>query len=393
MKSKNYKIWSITILVFFYFGSYGQMNEPAVKMALPDPLISNSGKKISDRNSWMKNRRGEILTLFEDNLYGQLPKDFDSIRFKLKPEDKMAMNGEATLKEIAINVYRNNQLVTINLLLFIPSKIKKPCPVFLLINHRPKGNTDVTRSIKSEFWPAEEVIKRGYAIAAFNVSDVAADNKQTYDREVLRLYPEQLKIPNGMKAISAWAWGAMRVMDYFEKDKSIDNSKVAVIGHSRGGKAALWAGAQDKRFALTISSCSGEGGAALSRHLVGETIQDLNANFPHWFCDNYKNYNTNVNALPMDQHMLIALLAPRAVYVASASNDSWADPLGEFLAIKFAEPVYKLFGLKPLPVIEQPAINTSVTSLQLGYHVRKGVHDLTLYDWEKYMDFAAATGF
>ena len=393
MKRVNYKIWSIAALLFFYLGSYGQSNDAAIIMALPDPLISNSGEKISDSNSWMKNRRGEILTLFEDNLYGQLPKDFDSIRFRLKSEDKMAMSGKAKLKEIGIDVYRNKQLVTINVTLFIPSKAKMPCPAFLLINHRGKNNTDPTRAEKSGFWPAEEVIARGYAIATFHVSDVAADNKDSYNQGVLRLYPEQLKMPNGMKAIGAWAWGAMRVMDYFETDKEINTSKVAVLGHSRGGKAALWTGAQDQRFALTISSCSGEGGAALSRHLVGETIKDLNTNFPHWFCDNYNKYNTNVNALPMDQHELIALIAPRAVYVASATEDQWADPVGEFLSMKYAEPVFNLFGLKPLPVKEQPAKNIQVKSSNMGYHIREGAHNLTLYDWERYMDFAASISF
>lgn len=393
MKQENYRIWIIAALVFFYPGSYAQSNDTAVLKAIPDPLISNSGKKISDSNSWMMNRRKEVLALFEDNMYGQVPKDFDSIRFRQKTEDKMAMNGKAKLKEIAIDVYRNKQLVTINVTLFIPSEAKKPCPVLLLINHRGRNVTDPTRAVKSGFWPAEEVIARGYAIAAFHVSDVATDNKESYSKGVLRLYPEQLKMPNGMKTIGAWTWGAMRVMDYFEKDIEINASKVAVVGHSRGGKAALWTGAQDERFALTISSCSGEGGAALSRHLVGETIQDLNTNFPHWFCEAYKKFNSNVNLLPMDQHELIALIAPRAVYVASASEDAWADPAGEFLSMKYAQPVFKLFGLNPLPVKEQPPKNTQVKSSNMGYHIREGVHNLTLYDWERYMDFAASISF
>jgi len=390
MIRETYRIWTLAGLIFFNISSYAQ-SDNTITTALPDPLISNSGKKISDSQDWMMNRRKELLTLFEDNVYGQLPKDFDSIRFRLKTDDKLAMNGKATLKEIGIDVYRNKQLVTINVTLFIPADAKKASPVFLLINHRGRNVTDPTRAVKSDFWPAEEVIAKGYAIAAFNVSDVAADNNDTYKQGVLRLYPEQLKMPNGMKALGAWAWGAMRVMDYFEKDKDINASKVALVGHSRGGKAALWTGAQDKRFALTISSCSGEGGAALSRHLVGEKIQDLNKNFPYWFCDGYKQFNSNVNALPVDHHELIALIAPRAVYVASASDDQWADPLGEFLSLKYAEPVFKLFGLNPLPVKEQPAKDTPVKSASLGYHMREGVHNLTLYDWERYMDFAAST--
>lgn len=390
MFRETYRIWTLAGLIFFNISSYAQ-SDNAITMALPDPLTNNSGKKINDSKDWMRNRRTELLTLFEDNVYGQLPKDFDSIRFRQKTDIKMAMSGKAILKEIGIDVYRNKLLVTISVTLFIPSNAQKPSPVFLLINHRGRDVTDPTRIVKSDFWPAEEVIAKGYAIAAFNVSDVANDNKDSYNLGVLRLYPEQLKMPNGMKAIGAWAWGAMRVMDYFEKDKDINASKVALVGHSRGGKAALWTGAQDKRFALTISSCSGEGGAALSRHLVGETIKDLNTNFPYWFCDNYKQFNSNINALPVDHHELIALIAPRAVYVASASDDQWADPVGEFFSLKYAEPVFKLFGLNPLPVTEQPGINSPVKSASMGYHMREGVHNLMLYDWEMYMDFAAST--
>lgn len=367
----------------------GQTKVENQNLMLPELLISSSGKKITNSEMWINSRRQEILHLFEDNVYGQVPKDFDSIRFILKKEDNMAMNGKAKLKEVAINVYRKNQSVSVNLVLFVPTASKKPSPVLLLICHRGSNNFDPTRTEKSEFWPAEEVIDRGYAIAAFHVSDVAADNKTTFNQGVLRLYPEQMKMANGMKALGAWAWGAMRVMDYFEKDKDIDSKKVAVLGHSRGGKASLWAGAQDQRFAVVISNCSGEGGAALSRRSVGEKIVDLNTNFPHWFCDNYKKFSSNVADLPVDHHMLIALMAPRAVYVASASEDKWADPVGEFLSLKYAEPVFKLFSLDPLPAKEQPTVNVQVKSLKMGYHVEKGGHGLGLFDYERYMDFAA----
>lgn len=368
----------------------GQTKVENQDLILPELLTSVNGKKIANKEMWTKERRPEILRLFEDNVYGQVPKDFDSIRFVLKKEDKMAMGGKAKLKEVAINIYRKNQSVTINLVLFIPSLSKKPSPVFLLICHRASTNFDPTRAVKSEFWPAEEVIERGYAIAAFHVSDVAADNKDTYNQGVLRLYPEQMKMANGMKALGAWAWGAMRVMDYFEKDKDIDSKKVAVLGHSRGGKASLWAGAQDQRFAVVISNCSGEGGAALSRRPVGEKVADLNTSFPHWFCENYKKFSSNVEGLPVDHHMLIALMAPRAVYAASASEDVWADPVGEFLSMKYAEPAFKLFRLDPLPAKEQPPVNIQVKSLKMGYHVEKGAHGLGLFDYQRYMDFADA---
>ena len=387
--NRKYAIYLVVICLLVCANAHTQTKRDTQMMTLPELLINDNGKKITNSKQWQTERRAQILTLFENNLYGQLPKDMDSIRFNVKKQDNRAMNGKAKLKEIVIDVYRNNQSVSIQVFLFLPLAAKKPVPVFLLINHRGKENTDTSRTIKSEFWPVESVIEHGYAIAAFHVSDVANDHKDTYNQGVLRLYPEQTHMPNGMKTIGAWAWGAMRVMDYFEKDKDIDASKVAVLGHSRGGKAALWAGAQDKRFSIVISNDSGEGGAALSQHLVGETIKDINTNFPHWFCDNYKKFNDNIHSLPMDQHMLLALIAPRLVYVASASEDKWADPVGEFLSMKYAEPVFKLFSLAPLPAQQQPPVNTPVKSRNMGYHLRKGIHNLVLYDWERFMDFAS----
>jgi hypothetical protein len=384
----NYKIYFFMFLMAIVLNSKGQQNHGAVNLLLPELLTNTDGIEISDSKTWEKERRPEILQLFENNVYGEVPKDFDSISFKLNKKDPVALEGKATLKEVGIEVFRNGQSVMINLVLFVPNDAKKPAPAFLLINNRPKENTDPTREVKREFWPAEEVIARGYAVAAFQVGDAAADNKENYHQQALRLYPEQLSKDNGMKAIGAWGWGASRVMDYFENDPSIDQSEVAVLGHSRGGKAALWCGAQDERFAIVISNNSGCTGAALSRRKVGETLVKININFPHWFCGNYKNFNEKEDELPVDQHMLIALMAPRAVYVASASQDSWADPEGEFLSMKYAEPAFQLYGLDPLLVDKQPEANKQVKSLNMAYHMREGGHGLYLSDWEKYMDFA-----
>ena len=365
-----------------------QLTTDSTAFSLPPLLTTANGSRINNSIAWEKQRRPEILQLFETHVYGEVPTHFDSIRFKLKHEDRMAMDGKATLKETGIEVFRNSQSVLINLVLFIPNKAEKPAPAFLLINNRPKENTDPSREVKMEFWPAEALIARGYAVAAFQVGDAAPDNKETYQQEVLRLYPEQLQKPNGMKAIGAWGWAASRVMDYFETEHAIDAAKIALIGHSRGGKAALWCGAQDERFAIIISNNSGCTGAALSRRKMGETVERINTSFPHWFCDNYKKFNQKEEALPVDQHMLIALMAPRAVCVASATEDSWADPEGEFLSVKQAEPVFQLYGLAPLPVEKQPEANRQVKSTNLAYHLRDGGHGLYLSDWEKYMDFA-----
>lgn len=366
--------------------NYDESKVPAY--TLPDVLKTSSGIDVAKVPAWEKVRRPEILTLFENNVYGQMPKAYDKIKFTITHEDASAMNGKAHLKEVQVEVIKNNKPVKIDLVLFIPNKRNKPAPAFLLINNRDKNNTDDTRATKSEFWPAEMLIDSGYAIAAFHVGDAAPDDKNNYQNGVLQLYPEQLNMENGMKAIGAWAWAASRVMDYFEKDHDIDFKRVAVVGHSRGGKAALWTGAEDKRFAIVISNCSGNTGAALSRRRFGETIARINDHFPYWFCNNYKKYNDNEDALPVDQHMLLSLIAPRPLYVTSASKDLWADPKGSYLSLKNAEKVYALYGIHSRLPAEPPAINSPIVNSPLGYHNREGIHNLTAYDWSNFIRFA-----
>ncbi len=366
--------------------NYDESKVPAY--TLPDVLKTASNQQVRNRTTWEQIRRPEIINLFEENVYGQMPRAVDHLTYSIKRKNASAMAGKATLKEVLIEIVHNQKLLKINLVLFVPNKPKGPVPVFLLINNRDKENTDPTRAYKSDFWPAEMVIDSGYAVAAFQVSDLAPDDTVSYVNGVLQLYPEQITAPNGMRAIGAWAWGASRILDYFEKDSAIDAKKVAIVGHSRGGKASLWAAAEDQRFALCFSNCSGNTGAALSRRRFGETVSRINAVFPHWFAKNYKKFNNNEDALPVDQHMLLAAIAPRPLYVTSASNDLWADPTGTYLSLKNARSVYALYDNDLNLPANPPAINQPIMTSSLGYHNRKGDHNLTAYDWSNFIKFA-----
>ena len=386
------------LLASFFFillaDAYGQQFQPnydgtkVPKYTLPNILKTSKNKTVRNRKDWEQLRRPEILKLFEDNIYGPIPTKFDSLKFSIANEDKLSMEGKAHLKEIVIEVFRRGKSVGINLVLFTPNNISSPVPAFLLINNRGKENMDPTRQVKSEFWPAELAINSGYAIAAFHVGDLAPDDKDLFVKGVLQLYPEQLSADNGMRAIAAWGWGASRVMDYFERDPVIDSEKIVLVGHSRGGKASLWAAAQDQRFAICVTNCSGNSGAALSRRQFGERISAINEAFPHWFNSNYKKFNHNEDSLPVDQHMLIALIAPRPVYATNASEDLWADPTGTFLALKKAEPVYTLYDLKSALPPDAPSTDTPIVIPPIAYHNRTGKHNMTVYDWTNFIKFA-----
>jgi hypothetical protein len=301
------------------------------------------------------------------------------------------MDGVATLRRIAIESRQGQRSQRFELTLFLPNTRSGGAPVFLLINNRPPSNTDPTRKEKSGFWPAEEMIGRGYGIAAFHYAELAPDDPQKYRDGVIGMFDSGAAVESAKYtwgALGAWAWGASRAMDYFETEPRIDKTRVAVVGHSRGGKAALWAGAQDERFAMVVSNDSGEGGAALSRRDFGETIERINTSFPHWFAAAYKTFNRRPADLPVDQHLLLALVAPRALYVASADEDLWADPRGEFLSLAASSPVFGLWRDPPIRPADMPAIETPLVSGRRGYHIRTGGHNLTLYDWTRFADFA-----
>ena len=382
------------------------------KYELPDPLTMRDGTKVKSASDWIEKRRPEMLELFREHVYGRSPERPSGLKFKVIQNDATALGGRAIRREVLITFARKEATPEATLLIYLPRNTNGPVPAFLTINFdgnhtiHPDPGISITRSwvrnikdwgiknnradtrsrgAKRSRWAVEKILTRGYALATIYYGDIDPDYDDGFSNGVHRLYPKPK--PDEWGSISTWAWGLSRCLDYLETDRDINASKVAVMGHSRLGKTALWTGAQDDRFALVISNNSGCGGASLSRREFGETVRRINTSFPHWFCDNFTKYNDRVNDLPVDQHMLIALSAPRPVYIASATGDRWADPKGEFLSGHHADPVYELFGLKGVGITRQPAADHPVGH-HIGYHLRTGKHDVTDYDWEQYLKFA-----
>jgi hypothetical protein len=345
--------------------------------ALPDPLVFRDGKKVT-RENW-PTRREEILELFREHMHGRAPVGKpDGMKFDVLEEDPREFDGNATRKLVAISFDTpHDGRRQFRVQLFIPNGANKSAPALVLLQF--EGLTDRAAPL---------VVDRGWALAVMERSSLAADDKEKYRDGVINAFSGDGELAqNAWRAIAAWAWGASRVLDYLQTDSAIDAKRVVVVGFSRMGKAALWAGASDERFAGVISNESGAGGAALSKRIYGEAVRNLSDVFPHWFCDNFRQYSGNESELPVDQHLLLACVAPRPLYVGSADEDLWCDPRGEFLACVAASPVYELTGVKGLGATTMPALESPLNSGRIGYHVRSGSHGFTDYDWTKYLDF------
>jgi dienelactone hydrolase len=356
---------------------------------LPDPLRLTNGTRVTTASQWHEQRRPELLELFRTHVYGRAPAGRpDSLKFTLTDVTTNAMDGKATRKLVTVSYRGPGGEGAIRVVLFSPNQ-PKPAPCFLFICNRSPTNMDPSRVVKSDFWPAEEIIARGYATAAFFNGDVVPDKHDGFRSGAHAIFQSpSARQPDSWGTIAAWAWGASRVMDYLRTEPLIDAQRVAVVGHSRGGKTALWAAAEDERFAMAVSNDSGCTGAAITRGKKGERIRDINRGFPHWFCDNYKRFNDREEELPVDQHELLTLIAPRLVYVASASKDTWADPASEFAAAVHATPVFELLGARGMTQTNMPSINSALHQGRIGYHVRAGKHNLTREDWRHFLDFA-----
>ena len=360
---------------------------------VPDVLKTVAGQPVTTSAAWEQVRRPEVLELFKAQVFGRNPVERpDTLRFEPLGADKEMVDGKALRKRVNIRYTGPGGAGCIELTAFIP-KTAKPAPAFVLIcNRSSAANIDPDRLKPSPFFPVEELVARGYAALAFHNGDVDPDDFDGFTNGVHGVFQPDPKArtADSWGTIAAWAWGASRVMDWIETQPGIDRARVGVIGHSRGGKTALWCGATDTRFALTISNNSGCGGAKFNRMPLpkSESIARINKVFPHWFCSNYKQYGDNEAALPVDQHMLVALIAPRLAYVASATLDDWAGQPGEFHSCVLASPVWRLYGQQGLVGDAFPAPDTPLQQGRVGYHLRTGKHDLSLYDWQRYMDFA-----
>ena len=401
--------------------NYDESKVPAY--SLPNPLVLNNGAVVRDATTWESTRRSELLELFAREMYGRTPGGRPPMmNWQVTSVDRRALGGKAVRKEVTVSFTERKDGPKMHLLIYQPvGPAGTRWPAFLGLNFY--GNqcinadpgitlstawmrtnpslkivnsraTEGTRGTHASGWNVETVIARGYATATVYYGDLCEDQPEGLTKDVGGLFATgavDAREPEEWGAIGIWAWGLSRALDYLASDPDIDASRVAVHGHSRLGKAALWAGAQDERFALVISNDSGCGGAALSRRKFGETVARINDSFPHWFSRRFRNYNEREETLPFDQHELIALIAPRAVHVASAEDDKWADPRGEFLAARNAEMVYALFGKKGLGVADMPPVNQPVLGDAIAYHIRTGKHAITEYDWAQYLDFADRT--
>jgi hypothetical protein len=381
---------------------------------MPDPLVTFGGEKVRSKAEWAEARRPELQRLFQHYMYGAIPPVPGKVRARVLGQYADFLAGKATLKLVSLETGPGTA-PQINLMLVVPNGRKGPAPVFLALNFcgnhtltddprvpirqewvpgsckgcSNNAPTEASRGTQSADWPLGQMVDRGYALAAFYNGDIDPDRADVSEG----LYSYLAKDMSGKNppadrgTLAAWAWGFQRCVDYLTVDPDIDAKRIAAVGHSRNGKAALLAAAFDERIAIAYPHQAGCGGSAPSRGKVGESVKVINEHFPHWFNAAFKEFNNAPEKLPLDQNCLVALCAPRAVLFSAAQEDQWANPAGQFEVLQGAEDVYRLLGVPGLGVVQMPPPRQLVGQ-RLGYYIREGKHSMTADDWRVFMDFA-----
>ena len=387
-------------------------DEAAIKpYTLPDLL--GGARSAAD---WTSQRRPAIVAQFAEHVYGRIPAGRVEMRSSVTASGETP-DGMGTWRQVRLDFgAASGAIPPLHVLLLLPKG--KPSsarvPVFVTLSFTPthtllpdktiplstrwtrggKPSTDADRGTAESRWPWPLILGNGFGVAVAYSGDLFEDRNEGLANSIIPGVEKQIgggaapRTEASWNAMGAWAWGLSRMVDFLEKEPAVDARHTVLVGHSRLGKAALWAGASDERFAIVVSNDSGEGGASLARRNYGEHVADLNKSFPHWFAANYNKYSSDPGEMPVDQHELLAAMAPRPVYVASAEDDKWADPHGEFMALEAASPAYELFGVPSLKGAKWPGANQPLIRGRQGYHVRTGKHDINAYDWQQYIAFA-----
>ncbi len=372
--------------------NFVEENVPAY--SLPEVLRLENGRKVRNRRVWEKKRRAEVLEVLSQEMYGHVPARPEGLHFETRSVDTVyAGLGLRKVVRIYLDAAGEHWF---DALVHVPRGFEGPVPFFAGLNF--KGNDATLDERSSAAWPYEMILGAGWGVITAWRDSVEPDGNAFVppteegvicgDGGVRTWY----NLGGDWGAISAWAWGLSRMLDYLETEPDADASRVVVMGHSRLGKTALWAGANDARFAGVISNCSGCCGAAISRRVFGENFASIDTVFPHWFTREFDKYAGREADFPADQHWLAALAAPRPLYIVSASKDGWADPKGEWACAVAVAPVYRLYR-KPGLASDRfdtalwPDPDCPVSDGTVAYHMHDGKHSINAFDWAQYLRF------
>ena len=348
------------------------------ELRLPEILKFKGGKPVVTTKDFDK-RKEEIKALLQEHIYGKIPERPEHLRVEIISINNNFCAGKAPHTRLSFTVTVCGKEFSFPVSAVIP-RDKKNLPAFISLNFKSE--------VPNEYLPSEEIADRGYAVFSFCYKDITSDD-DNFSNGIAKLLSPTRRTLTSPGKIAMWAWAAMRVMDYVETLDFIDLSSVAVIGHSRLGKTALLAAAFDERFSYAISNNSGCAGAAITRGKRGEHILEITNRFPYWFAKRYAKYAADESTLPLDQHFLLAAIAPRKILVGSADEDEWAGPESEFLSAYLVSEVFeKVYGIKGL--MHGGDIPKAMSVLSGGsvyYHLRHGMHYLSREDWNLYMDY------